>query len=93
MGHTVFQMLLHVIWPLVDPLEIACDDLVNLHAVFEYFRLPSFIFSLDSSHDWVVPLDSENLVSNLVELLHFAFSQQCAEFLYIFSLIEGTCNS
>ena len=37
LGHTVFQMLLHMIWPLVDPLEIACDDLVNLHAVFEYF--------------------------------------------------------
>ena len=26
LGHTLFQMLLHVIWPLVDPLEIACDD-------------------------------------------------------------------
>ena len=37
LGHTLFQMLLHVIWPPVDPLEIARNDLVNLHAVFEYF--------------------------------------------------------
>ena len=37
LGHTLFQMLLHVIWPLVDPLEIARNDLINLHAVFEYF--------------------------------------------------------
>ena len=36
-SHPVFQMLLHMIWPLVDLLEIAGDDLVNLHAVFEYF--------------------------------------------------------
>ena len=40
----------------------------------------------------MVPLNSENLVSNLVELLHLAFSQQSAEFLYVFSLLEGTCN-
>ena len=63
-----------------------------MHAVFEYFLLPRLIFSLDSSHDWVVSLNSENLVSNLVELFHLAFSQQSAEFLYIFSLLEGTCN-
>ena len=37
LGHTLFQMLLHVIWPLVDPLEIARNDLVNLHAVIKYF--------------------------------------------------------
>ena len=47
---------------------------------------------LDSSHDWVVPLYSEHLVGNLVELLHLALSQQCAEFLYILSLLKGTCN-
>ena len=40
----------------------------------------------------MVPLNSENLVSNLVELLHFAFSQQCAEFLYVLSLLKGTRN-
>ena len=40
----------------------------------------------------MVPLNSENLVSNLVELLHLAFSQQCAEFLYVLSLLKGTCN-
>ena len=40
----------------------------------------------------MVPLNSENLVSNLVELLHFAFSQQCAEFLDILSLLKGTCD-
>ena len=92
MGLTVFQMLLHVIWSLIDPLEIACDDLVSLHAVFEYFRLPSFIFSLDSSHNWVIPFDSEYFVSNLVELLHLALSQQCAEFLDILNLLKGTCD-
>jgi hypothetical protein len=36
-GHSVSQMLLHVIWSLVDPLEITCDDLVNLSAVFKHF--------------------------------------------------------
>ena len=41
----------------------------------------------------MVPLDSKNLVSDLVELLHLAFSQQCAEFFYILCLIKGTCNS
>ncbi len=86
-------MLLHVIWPLVDLLEIACNDLVDLHAILKYFRLPSFILSLDLCYDWVVPLDSKNLVGNLVELLHLAFSQQCAEFFYILCLIKGTCNS
>ena len=40
----------------------------------------------------MVPLDSEYLVGNLVELLHLAFSQQCAEFLYVLSLLKGTCN-
>ncbi len=40
----------------------------------------------------MISLDSEYLVSNLVELLHLAFSQQCAEFLYVFSLLKGTCN-
>ena len=40
----------------------------------------------------MVPLNSENLVSNLVKLLHFAFSQQCAEFLNVLSLLKGTRN-
>jgi hypothetical protein len=40
----------------------------------------------------VVPLNSENLVSNLVELLHSTFSQQCAEFLNVLSLLKGTSN-
>ena len=40
----------------------------------------------------MISLDSEYLVSNLVEFLHLAFSQQCAEFLYILSLLKGTCN-
>jgi hypothetical protein len=40
----------------------------------------------------VVPLDSEDLVGNLVELLHLALSQQCAEFLYVLSFLKGTCN-
>jgi hypothetical protein len=40
----------------------------------------------------VVPLNSEDLVSNLVELLHLAFSQQRAEFLNVLSLLKGTRN-
>ena len=37
MDLAVSQMLLHVIWSLVDPLEITCNDLVNLSAVFKHF--------------------------------------------------------
>ena len=40
----------------------------------------------------MVPLDSEYLVGNLVELLYLAFSQQSAEFLYVFSLLKGPYN-
>ena len=40
----------------------------------------------------MISLDSEYLVSNLVEFLHFTFSQQRAEFLYILSLLKVTCN-
>ncbi len=40
----------------------------------------------------MVPLNSEYFVGYLVELLHLAFSQQCAEFLYVLSLLKGTCN-
>jgi len=68
-------MLLHVIWSLVNLLEIAGDDLVNLHAVFKDFRLPIVIFPLDFRDNWVVPLNSEDLVGDLVELFHFPFSQ------------------
>ena len=68
-------MLLHVIWSLVNPFETACDDLVNLHAVFKDFRLPIAIFPFDFRDNWVVPLNSENLVGNLVELFHFSLSQ------------------
>jgi hypothetical protein len=68
-------MLLHVIWSLVNLLEIPGDDLVNLHAVFKDFRLPVVIISLDFGDNWVVPLDSEDLVGDLVELFHFPFPQ------------------
>ena len=68
-------MLLHVIWSLVYPFEIACDDLVNLHAVFKDFRLPIVIFPFDFRDNWVVPLNSEDLVCNSVELLHLTSSE------------------
>ena len=74
-------MLLHVIWSLVDLLEIAGDDLVNLYAVFKDFRLPIVIISFDFRDNWVVPLDPEDLVGDLVELLHFSVPQQLAEVL------------
>ena len=75
MGNTGCQMLLHVIWSLVYPFEIACDDLVNLHAVFKDLRLPIVFIPLDFRDNWVVPLNSEDLVGDLVELFHFSFSQ------------------
>ena len=68
-------MLKHVIWSLVNLLEIAGDDLVNLHAVFKDFRLPIVIFLLDFRDNWVVPLNSEDLVGDLVELFHFSLPQ------------------
>ncbi len=68
-------MLLHVIWSLVNPFEIACDDLVNLHAVFKDFRLSIVILLFDFRDNWVVPLNSEDLVGDLVELFHLSFSQ------------------
>ncbi len=68
-------MLLHVIWSLVNLLKIAGDDLVNLHAVLKDFRLPILIILLDFRDDWVVPLDSEDLVGDLVELFHFSLPQ------------------
>ena len=69
-------MLLHVIWSLVNSFEIACDDLVNLHAVFKYFRLTIDIIPFDFRDNWVVPLNSEDLVGDLVELFHFSIPQQ-----------------
>ena len=92
MGNTGCQMLLHVIWSLVNPFEIACDDLVNLHAVFKDFRLPIVIFSFDFRDNWVVPLNSEDLVGDLVELFHFTISQQLAEVLQVLCLLKGTGN-
>jgi hypothetical protein len=41
----------------------------------------------------VVPLKSEDLVGNLVELLHLALSKQSAEFFHVQCFIEGTGNS
>jgi hypothetical protein len=40
----------------------------------------------------VVPLDPEDLVGNLVELLHFTFPQQRAKVLYVLGLLEGSSN-
>ena len=85
-------MLLQVIWSLLNPFEIACDDLVNLHAVFKDFRLPIFIFPFYFRDNWVVSLNSEDLIGDLVELFHFSFSQQLAEILQILCLLEGTSN-
>ncbi len=68
-------MLLHVIWSLVNLLKIASDDLVNLHAVFKDFRFPIVIILLDFRDNWVVPLNSEDLVGDLVELFHFSLPQ------------------
>jgi hypothetical protein len=85
-------MLLHVIWSLVNPFEIACDDLVNLHAVFKDFRLPIVIFPFDFRDNWVVPLNSEDLVGDLVELFHFSLPQQLAEILEVLCLLKGTGN-
>ena len=81
-----------MIWSLVYPFEIACDDLVNLHAVLKYFWLPILIFSFDFRNDWVVPLDSEDFVGNLVKFLHLSISQQLTEIFQVLSLLKGTSN-
>ncbi len=62
-------MLLHVIWSLVYPYEIACDDLVNLHAVFKKFRLLTVIVSFDFLDNWAVPLNSMDLVGDLISMM------------------------
>ena len=85
-------MLLHVIWSLVNSFEIACDDLVNLHAILKYFWLPILILSFDFRNDWVVPLDSEYFVGNLVEFLHLSISQQLTEIFQVLSLLKSTSN-
>ena len=85
-------MLLHVIWSFVYLLEIAGDDLVNLHAVFKDFRLPIVIIFLDFRDNWVVSLNSEDLVGDLVELFHFPFSQQLAEILQVLCFLRGTSD-
>jgi hypothetical protein len=40
----------------------------------------------------VVPLNSEDLVGDLVELFHFSISQQLAEVLQVLCLLKGTSN-
>ena len=40
----------------------------------------------------MIPLDSKNPVGNLVEFLHLAFSQQCAEILDDLSFFEDPSN-
>ena len=92
MDNTGCQMLLHVIWSLVNLLEIAGDNLVNLHAVFKDFRLPIVIISFDFRDNWVVPLNSEDLVGDLVELFRFSIPQQLAEVLQVLCLLKGTSN-
>jgi hypothetical protein len=36
----------------------------------------------------VVSLDPKNLVGNLIEFLHLAFSQECTEILYVLGFFE-----
>jgi hypothetical protein len=36
----------------------------------------------------VISLDPKNLVGNLIEFLHLAFSQECAEIFYVLSFFE-----
>jgi hypothetical protein len=40
----------------------------------------------------VIPLNSEDLVGDLVELFHFSLPQQLAEILEVLCLLKGTGN-
>ena len=60
---------------LVDLFKVTRNHLLDLLAVFEDFRFPIFRLPFDSSHHWMVPLDPQDLVRHLVELLHLAVTQ------------------
>ena len=60
---------------LVHLLKVTRNDLLDLLAVFEYFRVPIIGLPFDSGDHWMVPLDPQDLVRHLVELLHLAITQ------------------
>ena len=53
---------LHVVGSLVHLLKVTRNDLLDLLAIFEDFRVPIFRLPFDSSHHWMVSLDSQDLV-------------------------------
>ena len=59
----------------VDPSEVLGDGSLNLLTLFEDFRLTTFVQPLHFRDDWVVPLDPQNFVGYLVELLHVPIPQ------------------
>jgi hypothetical protein len=82
----------HVVGSLVHLFKVTRNHLLDLLAVFEDFRFPTIRLPFDSSHHRMVPLNSQDLVYHLVELLHLAVTQQLAKVLDIFSFLERTSN-
>ena len=76
----------------VDPSEVLGDGSLNLLTLFEYFRLAVFVQPLHLRDDWVVPFDPQDLVGDLVELLHPPIPQQTAKFLEVLRLFKLTSN-
>ncbi len=64
----IIRLNLHVVGSLVNLLKVTRNDLLDLLAIFKNFRVPVFRLPFDSSHHWMVPLDSQELVRQLVEL-------------------------
>ena len=58
----IIRLNLHVVGSLVHLLKVTRNDLLDLLAIFEDFRVPIFRLPFDSSHHWMVPLDSQDLV-------------------------------
>jgi hypothetical protein len=77
-----------VIWPFVDLSKVFGYYLFHLGTVFEDFWFSSIIVPFYSRNYRMISLDSKNFIGNLIELLHLAFPQQCAEILYVLSFPE-----
>ena len=73
---------------LVHPGEVLSDRIVHILLLSGDLNVSLLVLPLDFSHYRVAPLDLEHLVSNLVELLHVASSEQVSKVLYVLEFIE-----
>ena len=68
--------------------EVLSDRIVHILLLSGDLNVSLLVLPLDFSHYRVAPLDLEHLVSNLVELLHVASSEQVSKVLYVLEFIE-----